>query len=81
MIYLSRIRVIVVKRIACIVMAVVILMSAVGCNSTEKEENPHQPKNYSKEKDLKILAVGNSFFSTSEVIETFKKILIENGKT
>lgn len=63
-------------------MSMVLLMSFAGCDKQqENEENSHTPKNYSDEKDLKILAVGNSFYSTSEVIDTFKKLLKDNGKT
>ena len=39
------------KRIASIVMAMGIFISAVGCSKTDEENNPNLPKNYSNEKD------------------------------
>lgn len=72
------------KRILSVLLVLIILCSGLtGCKEEEKPEvkPKYAPKNYSDVKDLKILAVGNSYFMSSQVMEYFQRLLYINDRT
>ncbi len=68
------------KRFLCFIIALSIITVLVGCEQKKQGIIKYDPVNYSKKSNLKILALGNSFYGSSTVMEWFKNLCMENNK-